>query len=145
MSPIARLFDQRVRGFRIVEVAALACLILLILWVYLTKAQAGDERSRIAGIERDIAAEQQKLRMLKAESAHLEQPTRIERLSEAYLGLEPVPAKREATPQSLPEIVRAPAPTLAPTPAPVVLPPAAEPEASVAPPAVAGPEIGATP
>ena len=122
MSPIARLFDQRVRGFRVIEVAALACLILLILWVYLTKAQAGDERARIAGIERDIAVEQQKLRMLKAESAHLEQPTRIERLSEAYLGLEPVPAKREATPRSLPEIVRAPAPA----------PPAAEPEAAAA-------------
>lgn len=110
MSPIARLFDKRVRGFRVVEVAALGCLILLILWVYLTKAQAGDERSRIARIEHDIAAEQQKLRMLKAESAHLEQPTRIERLSEAYLGLEPVAAKREATPQNLPEIVRSPAP-----------------------------------
>ena len=131
MSPLARLFDQRVRGFRVVEVAALACLVLLILWVYLTKAQAGDERARIAGIERDIAVEQQKLRMLKAESAHLEQPTRIERLSEAYLGLEPVPAKREATPQSLPEIVRSPTP--APAPAPVS--PAAEPDPVAAPPA----------
>ena len=139
MSPIARLFDQRVRGFRVIEVAALACLILLILWVYLTKAQAGDERARIAGIERDIAVEQQKLRMLKAESAHLEQPTRIERLSEAYLGLEPVPAKREATPQSLPEIVRSPAPTPAPTPAP----PAVEPEAAA--PGAAPPAPEATP
>ena len=129
MSPIARLFDQRVRGFRIVEVAALACLVLLILWVYLTKAQAGDERARIASIERDIAVEQQKLRMLKAESAHLEQPTRIERLSEAYLGLEPVPAKREATPQSLPEIVRSPTPTPAPAP-PAPEPEAAAPEAA---------------
>ncbi len=137
MSPIARLFDQRVRGFRVVEVAALACLVLLILWVYLTKAQAGDERARIASIERDIAVEQQKLRMLKAESAHLEQPTRIERLSEAYLGLEPVPAKREATPQSLPEIVRSPAPKPAPAP------PAPEPEAAA--PEAAPPAPEATP
>lgn len=128
MSPIARLFDQRVRGFRVVEVAALACLVLLILWVYLTKAQAGDERARIASIEREIAVEQQKLRMLKAESAHLEQPTRIERLSEAYLGLEPVPAKREATPQTLPEIVRSPAPARAPAP------PATQADADPAPP-----------
>jgi hypothetical protein len=110
MSPVARLFDHRVRGFRVIEVAALACLVLLILWVYLTKAQAGDERSRIARIDHDIAAEQQRLRTLRAESAHLEQPGRIEQLSEAYLGLQPVPAKREATPQTLPEIVRAPAP-----------------------------------
>ena len=129
MSPMARLFDQRVRGFRIVEVAALACLVLLIFWVYLTKAQAGDERTRIAGIERDIATEQQKLRMLKAESAHLEQPGRIERLSEDYLGLQPVPAKREATPETLPEIVRSPAPAPQPrpsAPALVVAPPAAQ-------------------
>ena len=140
MSPIARLFDQRVRGFRVVEVAALACLVLLILWVYLTKAQAGDERARIAGIERDIAVEQQKLRMLKAESAHLEQPTRIERLSEAYLGLEPVPAKREATPQSLPEIVRSPAPT------PPAAPPAAQVDADpAAPPPAPAPAPEATP
>lgn len=129
MSPIARLFDMRVRGFRVVEVAALACLVLLILWVYLTKAQAGDERARIASIERDIAAEQQKLRMLKAESAHLEQPTRIERLSEAYLGLEPVPAKREATPRSLPEIARSPAPTPPPAPEPEAAAPDAAPPA----------------
>jgi hypothetical protein len=144
MSPIARLFDQRVRGFRIVEVAALACLILLILWVYLTKAQAGDERARIASIEHDIAVEQQKLRMLKAESAHLEQPTRIERLSEAYLGLEPVPARREATPRSLPEIVRTPAPVPAQVPAPAVAPTAAEPGAPAAAPG-AEPDTGATP
>jgi len=118
MSPIARLFDLRVRGFRVVEVAALVCLILLILWVYLAKAQASDERNRIARIDREIAAEQRQLRALKAESAHLEQPARIEQLSEAYLGLEPVPAKREATPERLDDIARKPAPKPAsPTPA----------------------------
>lgn len=117
MSPVARLFDLRVRGFRVVEVAALACLVLLILWVYLTKAQAGDERARIARIDRDIAAEQRTLRALKAESAHLEQPARIERLSEAYLGLEPVPAKREASPEQLDDIARPARPRPAPAPA----------------------------
>jgi len=129
MSPVARLFDLRLRGFRIVEVAALACLVLLILWVYMTKAQAGDERTRIAQVDREIAAEQRRLRELKAESAHLEQPARIEQLSEAYLGLEPVPARREASPDRLNEIARAPAPKPAPAPAPVpAAPPAAAPE-----------------
>lgn len=135
MSPMARLFDQRVRGFRVVEVAALGCLVLLIFWVYLTKAQAGDERARIARIEHDIAGEQQQLRVLKAESAHLEQPSRIEALSQAYLGLQPVPAKREATPETLPELVRAPAPkAAAPTePAPAVADPVPAPAAEPTP------------
>lgn len=128
MNPMARLFDLRLRGFRVVEIAALACLVLLILWVYLTKAQAGDERARIALVDREIAAEQRKLRALKAESAHLEQPARIEQLSEAYLGLEPVPARREASPDRLDEIVSAPPPEPAPAPVTAPLSPAAPPE-----------------
>ncbi len=104
MNPIARLFDRRVRGFRVIEVVALACVVMLIFWVYLTKAQAGGERARIARIDAEIAAEERKLRLLTAEAAHLEQPARIEELSEAYLGLEPVSAKREAQPDRLPEI-----------------------------------------
>lgn len=108
MNPVARLFDHRVRGFRVIEVAALACLVLLVFWVYLTKAQAASERAEIARIEHQIAAEQRKLRLLKAESAHLEQPQRIEELSETYLGLAPVEAKRETAPDTLPEIARDP-------------------------------------
>lgn len=130
MSPVARLFDHRIRGFRTIEVAACVCLILLILWVYLAKAQAGDERVQIARMDRDIAAEQRKLRMLKAESAHLEQPARIEQLSEAYLGLEPVPAKREATPETLDEIAR---PKAAPQPAPAPVAPVETPAAATPP------------
>lgn len=137
MSPVARLFDHRIRGFRTIEVAACVCLILLILWVYLAKAQAGDERVQIARMDRDIAAEQRKLRMLKAESAHLEQPARIEQLSEAYLGLEPVPAKREATPETLDEIAR---PKAAPQPAP-----APAPAASAETPAAATPPVAEAP
>ena len=106
MNPVARLFDQRIRGFRVIEVAALACLVLLVFWVYLAKAQAGGERARIARIDAEIAAEQRKLRLLSAEAAHLEQPARIEQLSDAYLGLAPVGAKKEATPDALPEIAR---------------------------------------
>ncbi|HYF23126.1 MAG TPA: cell division protein [Caulobacteraceae bacterium] len=107
MNPIARLFDQRVRGFRIIEVAALACLVLMVFWVYLAKAGAGRERAEITRIERDIATEQKALRLLRAEAAHLEQPARIEALAEQQLGLEPVPVKREARPESLIEIARA--------------------------------------
>jgi len=125
MNPIARVFDHRVRGFRVIEVAALACLVLLVFWVYLSKARAGDERSRIAKVEAEISAEQRKVRLLTAEAAHLEQPGRIGALAEAYTGLAPVSAKREADPDALPEIARkAPAPAPAPAPKPVE--PAAE-------------------
>jgi cell division protein FtsL len=106
MNPLAALFDQRFRGFRVVELVAGALVVLMVFWVYSTKTSANEERTQIAKIERSIAAEQRRLRLLRAEAAHLEQPGRIETLSEAYLGMEPVPAKREARPESLVEIAR---------------------------------------
>lgn len=111
---IERLFDRRVRGFRIVEVVALGCFVLTVFFVYMTKAAANEERTQIARIEREIDREQRKLKLLRAETAHLEQPARIEVLSETYLGLEPVGAKREAQPDGLVEIARAGAPTHVP-------------------------------
>jgi cell division protein FtsL len=87
-------------------VAALACLVLMVFWVYLTKAGAGRERSEIAAVEREIGQEQRSVKLLRAEAAHLEQPARIEALSQGYLGLKPVEAKREAQPDSLMEIAR---------------------------------------
>lgn len=103
---IERLFDRRVRGFRIVEVAALGCFVMTVFFVYMTKASANEERTQISRIERDIDHEQRKLKLLRAETAHLEQPARIEVLSQNYLGLKPVAAKREAQPDGLVEIAR---------------------------------------
>jgi cell division protein FtsL len=95
------LFDRKVRGFRLVDVIAASLLIALILGVYLAKTVAGKERSEIASVEREIATEQTRIRLLKAEVAHLEQPNRIEALSTEYLGMVPVSAKNEATPETL--------------------------------------------
>lgn len=106
MSPIARLFDRRIRGFRVIEVAALICLVALIFWVYWAKAEAAGERAQIAAIEARIVAAQNELKLLRAEAAHLEQPARIEALSEAHLGLAPVSARREAPADGLIEIAR---------------------------------------
>ena len=106
MNPFSRLFDQRIRGFRIIEVAALACLVLMVFWVYMAKAGAGGERAQISQIENQILEEQRRLKLLRAETAHLEQPARIEALSEAYLGLKPIDAKRETGADSLVEIAR---------------------------------------
>jgi hypothetical protein len=100
--------NRRVRGFRLVDLIALGLLTVLILGVYLAKTIAGGERSKIASVERQIGAEKARIRLLEAEVSHLEQPARIERLSETYLGMAPVSFKREADPEALPELARHP-------------------------------------
>ena len=105
MKPIAArfsdLFNRRVRGFRVVEVGGFAFLIVLVLGVYLFKGMAGAEGSQIADTTRQIAAEQARVRALRADLARLESPQRLQRLSTQYLGLQPVSAKKEAAPEAL--------------------------------------------
>ncbi|WP_091740547.1 cell division protein FtsL [Phenylobacterium immobile] len=91
------LFDRRVRGFRLVDLAAMGVLAAMILGVYLAKTFAGRERAEIASVTRQIDGERARIRLLKAEVSHLEQPGRIERLSESYLGLKPVAITHDAT------------------------------------------------
>jgi cell division protein FtsL len=118
------LLERRVRGFRLVDLVALGLLVVLILGVYLAKTIAGRERAEIAKVERQIAAEKARIRLLQAEVSHLEQPARIGHLSQAYLGLAPVSVKRETTTEALIDVARKPAeklPVAAPAPAaPVV-------------------------
>jgi hypothetical protein len=126
--------DRRVRGFRLVDLIALGLLAVLILGVYLAKTIAGGERAEIASVERQIGDEKARIRLLQAEVSHLEQPARIERLSETYLHLAPVPLKREANladlqqvalkPVTLPTtaVEATPDPTAGPTAEPAPLP-----------------------
>ena len=100
------LLDRKVRGFKLVDVVALGLLAALVLGVYLAKTIAGRERTEIARVERQIAAERGRIRLLEAEVSHLEQPARIGQLSQAYLGLAPTTAANEATPDALDEIAR---------------------------------------
>jgi hypothetical protein len=127
--------NRRVRGFRLVDLAALSLLVCLILGVYLAKTIAGGERAKIAGVERQIGAEKARIRLLQAEVSHLEQPARIERLSETYLGLAPVAFKREADADALPDLAKKPlalpAKPVEATPDPTALAPA-EPPAPLA-------------
>ena len=103
MNLIRALFNRRIRGFRLIEVIAAACLVALVLVVYLSKAAAGREG---AAIDKDISDQQRQVRVLKAELARLEQPERLEALSSRYLDLAPVSAKHETAPDSLTEVVR---------------------------------------
>lgn len=105
MSWASRLFARRLRGFRLVDLLALGCLLVLATGVYLAKAGAGREAASIADVDKQIAAEKRRVRLLRAELARLEQPARLERLS-AYLGLAPAPAAREAQVAALPDLAR---------------------------------------
>ena len=99
------LLTKRVRGVRVLDLAALGLLIVLVLSVYLAKTIAGKERAEIASVERQIDAEHARIRLLQAEVSHLERPDRIEQLSVSYLGLGPIDAKRETTPEGLSEAI----------------------------------------
>ena len=136
---LAGLFDQRVRGFRIVELGGLGVLLALVLAVYLSKTGAGGERADIDHVQQQIQDEQTRIRLLQAEVANLEQPERLETLSSQYLGLQPVTAKREVQPDALPDIALTPLAAKA-AHAPAAVSPA--PTQSLAPPATANTAAG---
>jgi len=106
MERLHALFERRVRGFRVVNLAGCGFLVVLVLGVYAAKTDAGREGATISGVERQISDERRMLRLLKAELAHLEEPSRLQRLSSDYLGLKPVAAAREAPADSLVEVAR---------------------------------------
>jgi len=95
------VLSLKVRGFRLIDVIASALLVALILGVYLAKTVAGKERAEIAQVEQQIDLEKTRIRLMEAEVAHLEQPARIEALATTYLGMAPIEAKRETTPEAL--------------------------------------------
>lgn len=106
---LKRVFDWKVRGVRWVEIIGLALVAAMIFSVYLAKAAAGGESARIASLERQITQNGQRVRLLRAEVARLEQPGRLEALSR-MAGLEPVDVHRQATEASLPELAPIPEP-----------------------------------
>lgn len=118
-----RFLRRTLRGARLVEFGALVVMLALALGVYLVKARAGRETGDITSVENQIADEQHRLRLLKAEVAHLEQPTRLEQLAEA-MGLQPSSDKRETQLDRLPDIARQPALVASAKPAPTPAAPA---------------------
>lgn len=98
---IAALFNHRTRGFRTINIMAFAVLAVMALVVNLAKAYAGREVREIARTERSIREEDKRVRLLKAEVAHLEQPERLQRLAKSVLGMGPLSATREGDLDSL--------------------------------------------
>ena len=128
---LVRLFEMKVRGVRWVELIGAVLVAVMIVSVYAAKAGAARESSRIAELEQDIAENGQRVRLLRAEAARLEQPARLESLSR-QIGMAPVDVHRQADEAALPAL-RAPQADLSdkaapPAPAPVedVAPPAEE-------------------
>ncbi len=93
---ILGILNRRIRGVRLVNLWGVGLLLVLVVGLYLMKTFAGGERADIDRAEAQIADEQHKIRLLQAEVAYLEQPERIGRLSQQYLGLQPTPGKHEA-------------------------------------------------
>ena len=125
-NPVQRLFDWKIRGIRWIEVIGVMCVAAMVFSVYVAKAAAARESAAIGQLERQIAENTQRVRLLRAEAARLEQPGRLEALSRGA-ALAPVKAERQVDENALP--------TLKPVhvPAPVAVAPAAvEPAAPAA-------------
>jgi len=101
---IRDLFNHRIRGFRTLNIAFAATLLVLAVGVNLAKTIAGRERNEIGRVEGEIGKERQRIRLLEAEVAHLEQPERLERLARAYLEMGPLAARQEASVDALTEV-----------------------------------------
>ncbi len=115
------LLTRRVRGFRVIDIAAVGVIVVTALATYAFKTSAGAEDADSLGIEGQIVAEQQQIRLLHAELAKLDDPTRIEALSSQYLGMGAETAKQDISEVDLGRIASrpaAPAPVLTPSPAP---------------------------
>jgi len=112
-----RFVFGRVRGFRVLDIAALVVLAVLAPAVYLTKAGAGGTRADIDRVEQQIVETRGQIRLLQAEVAAEEQPERLAGLSAQYLKLAPIAANHEIAPETLGDIAQA----AAPKPAPLVV------------------------
>jgi hypothetical protein len=123
-----RLFAWKVRGIRCIEIIGVLLVAAMIFSVYLAKAAAAREGAEIADLERQIGENGQRVRLLKAEVARLEQPGRLEALSRGA-GLGPVDMKRQASEANLAHL----APIPEPQPVVIVAPTPPEPAAEAEP------------
>ncbi|MDP2117073.1 MAG: cell division protein [Brevundimonas sp.] len=131
VATLNRLYSWKIRGVRWVEIIGVLLVAAMVFSVYVAKAGAARESARISDLERQISDNGQRVRLLRAEVARLEQPNRLESLSRD-VGLGPVDVHRQATVDSLASLAPIPEPrpvVIAPTPAPT---PAPAPDAAAA-------------
>ena len=124
---LARLAAWKIRGVRWIDLIGLMLVAAMIFSVYLAKAAAARESADITDLERQIGDNGQRVRVLRAEAARLEQPARLEALSREA-GLGPVDVHRQASESALTRLAPVPEPRpviVAPT-EPAAVPPPVE-------------------
>lgn len=114
-----RLFSWKVRGIRWIDILGFVLVAAMIFSVYLAKAGAAGESAHIADLEGQIETSAERVRLLRAEVARLEQPARLDALSKGA-GLGPVDVHRRGRQGELGELVggQTPAPVVVATPEP---------------------------
>ena len=115
-NPVQRLFDWKIRGVRWIEIFGFVCVGAMVFSVYVAKAAAARESTEIGRLEREISETRQRVRLLRAEAARLEQPGRLEDLSR-FAGLGPVGMNRQADETALGRLNSVSGPPVAPAPA----------------------------
>lgn len=103
---LSAFMQNRVWGFKMIEVSAFCALIILALAVYLAKVAGAKDSQQITTVEREIVHERQQIRLFQAAVAKSEQPARIEQLSTSYLNLAPAGQKHEVEAAALVDIAR---------------------------------------
>ena len=71
-NPVQRLFDWKIRGIRWIEIIGVMCVAAMVFSVYVAKAAAARESAAIGQLERQIAENSQRVRLLRAEAARLD-------------------------------------------------------------------------
>ena len=100
---VSGILFRRVRGFRIMDLAAMVIFLALALTVYAFKTNAGAERSDIADVEDKIVAERHDVRLLQDQVTRLENPKRLEGRAR-LAGEAPITARQEVNPEALPQV-----------------------------------------
>lgn len=107
MKAIRSLFEQRIRGIRLVDAVGVGLALAMIFWVLLSKVREGDDIRRMNDLDAQIAEQQQAVDTLKIRVAGLERPARLEALATQYLNMKPVESSHEADLDSIGEISHA--------------------------------------
>ncbi|WAC49703.1 septum formation inhibitor MinC [Asticcacaulis sp. SL142] len=106
MNGLLNVFEQRVRGVRLVELVGIVLCLAMMFGLGWIKMREDADVKRLEALKRDIVAEAEQVQTLRAAVAQLEQPKRIEALASVYLGMKPVDSRHEANLDSLVEISR---------------------------------------
>lgn len=88
---------------RVFNVVACIMALVLVVGLYRAKSEADSARRRVEDLEAEIARLRTETRVLAAEEAMLDNPARVERLADRYLGLKPPAPELAPVPPAAPE------------------------------------------